>query len=658
MLQKIVNFAVNALAWLRQRTLRAGQVLRALAAERSHKTLRAAALLGVGIGSACVLSFAASIFIGLPGVSDAESLWGLNRQRGVTFVDASGTVIGVRGPSYGRRVTLKDLPNFVPAAFLAIEDQRFYRHDGVDEQALARATMVNITSGSTVQGGSTITQQLVKNLFLTPDRTLRRKLQEIILARRVERKLKKDEILELYLNRVYLGEQAFGVDAAARRYFGKPATQLKLEEAAMLAGLPKAPSNYAPTQNFEKAKARQLLVLRTMREDRVITRQESDAAAAASLQVQKRRREEAGLGYVFDAAMEEAKARGVDLPADLIVQVTIDRAAQRAGANAVAAQLGARARAKNPLQAALVCMDDTGAIRALIGGADYQASKFNRATQAKRQPGSSFKLFVFGAALEAGFSGETVRFDAPIEIRGWSPGNYHQTYEGAVTLNTAFAKSLNTVAAQIAEEIGQDRVVAFAHRLGLHSKMLPVPAIALGVTEATPVEMTQAYSVFMREGQRQPAFLVQRLTDSRGTLAYEHAVEAPVRIVDSGIALAMNSMMLRVVQSGTGTRARLSGREAAGKTGTSQEYRDAWFIGFSGDLTTGVWVGHDDFKPTSKITGGTIPAAIWAQFMTDALRGHPNGPIARAESSVSDDRDVEEAVFQAALAKAARGDRT
>lgn len=646
---------VTASGWLRTRALRGWRRVRALAAERSSRTLAAVAGLGWAIGAAGVLAFAISIFVGLPGVTNAESLWALNRQPGVTFVDTAGAVIGVRGPSYGRRVTIAELPSYVPAAFLAIEDQRFYRHDGVDEQALARAAAVNFTSGATVQGGSTITQQLVKNLFLTPDRTLRRKLQEIILARRVERKLKKNEILELYLNRVFLGENAFGVDAAARRYFGKPATQLKLEEAAMLAGLPKAPSSYAPSQNFERAKARQLLVLRTMRESRVITRQESEAAAAAPIRIQKRKSEEAGLGYVFDAAMEEARARSADLPADLLVQITIDQKLQRAAANAVTTQLGKRAQAKNPLQAALVSMDETGAIRALIGGSSYQASKFNRVTQAKRQPGSSFKLFVFAAALEAGLSPETVRVDAPITIRGWSPGNYHQSYEGAVTLSTAFAKSLNTVAAQVAEDIGQERVVTLAHRLGLRSKMLPLPAIALGVTEATPLEMTNAYSVFMRGGDMTPSFLVQRLSDSRGQITYDHEAAPSVPVVDPNIVLAMNSMLVRVVQAGTGTRARIPGYEAAGKTGTSQEYRDAWFIGFTNQYTTGVWVGHDDFKPTANITGGTIPAAIWAQYMVQAQSGKPSTPIPRADDTLLDDREAETERFQAALSRALRG---
>lgn len=643
---------------LRDLVVRALRRGRALAAERSSRTLAAIAALGWAIGAVGVLAFAVSIFVGLPGVSNAESLWALNRQRGVTFVDATGTVIGVRGPSYGRRVTIAELPSFVPAAFLAIEDQRFYRHDGVDEQALARAAAVNFTSGATVQGGSTITQQLVKNLFLTPDRTLRRKLQEIILARRVERKLEKNEILELYLNRVYLGENAFGVDAAARRYFGKPATQLKLEEAAMLAGLPKAPSSYAPSQNFERAKARQLVVLRTMREGRVITRQESETAAAAPIRVQKRRPEDAGLGYVFDAAMEEARGRALDLPADLMVQITIDQKAQRAAADAVTSQLGKRAKAKNPLQAALVSIDESGAIRALVGGADYQASKFNRVTQAKRQPGSSFKLFVFAAAMEAGLTPETVRVDGPVTIRGWSPGNYHQSYEGAVTLSTAFAKSLNTVAAQVAEDIGQERVVTFAHRLGLHSKMQPVPAIALGVTEATPLEMTTAFAVFMRGGELVPAFLVQRLSDSRGQIAYEHEAEPAVRVVDPSVVLAMNSMLSRVVQAGTGTHARIAGYEAAGKTGTSQEYRDAWFIGFTSQYTTGVWVGHDDFKPTANITGGTIPAGIWAQYMTKAQNGQPSKPIPRADDTLSADRGAEADRFQSALSRALRGNAT
>lgn len=636
----------NGVSWARLRVQRANDVLRDAVRRRSRKALLGAAGLGVALGLLGLAVLGIGIFTGLPAVPNADSLWAYNRAgQGVTFLDAEGEVLGVRGPFYGERVRLADLPPHVPKAFLAIEDQRFYQHGGIDEKALARAAAANISAGETVQGGSTITQQLVKNLFLTPERTMRRKLQEIALAARVERKLTKDEILELYLNRVYLGEQAYGVDAAARRYFGRSASKLTVGQAAILAGLPKAPSSYAPTVGLEKAKARQKLVLQAMVEVGDLTQEAADQAAAEPLEIKGRRGEPDGLGYVFDAAMEEAQGLVGPLPPDAVLKLSIDPRLQAAAAQALRQGLGKRATAKKgPLQSALVSIGQDGGVRALVGGYDYRASKFNRATQALRQPGSTFKAFVFTAALETGLSPDTVRFDEPVEIDGWKPNNHGETFRGAVTLRTAYALSLNTVAASVAEEIGQERVVEVAQRLGLSAKMEPYPSIALGVTQATPMEMTEAFSVYMRTGKALPAFLVRQISDTRGAALFTRKPAAPTPVLDERVALAMNNIMGKVILSGTGTAARLD-RDAAGKTGTSEEYRDAWFVGYTADLTTGVWVGRDDDKPTGRITGGAIPADIWARYMRQAVKGTEPKPIPGIADLPPTSRDQELADF-------------
>lgn len=599
--------------------------LRQAVHRRSTGLLAALAIAGAVLSAVVVAAGAMAIFIGLPAVPNADALWAHNRaESGLTFLAPDGEVIGVRGASYGHRVRLQDLPPYVPQAFLAIEDQRFYDHGGVDEWAMLRAAAVNIAAGETVQGGSTITQQLVKNLFLTPKRTVQRKLQEIALSARVERRLSKDEILELYLNRVYLGEQAYGVDAAARRYFGRAATALSPAQAAMLAALPKAPSSYAPTANFDRAKQRQRVVLQSMVQAGFLTTAQAQEAAREAIVIKPRIGEPDGWGYVFDAAMEEARALGVELPPDAIVQVTVRPRWQHAAALSVREHLDALRR--SALQAALVSVDQAGAVRAMVGGRDYGRSKFNRATQAKRQPGSVFKIFVYTAAMEAGLTPDTIRFDEPVEIRGWKPANYGETFRGPVTLRTALALSLNTVAALVADEIGQERVVEAAQRLGLAASMQPYPSIALGTTQATPLEMTEAFAVLMRDGRKVDTHIVQQITDSRGVVLYTFQPAPGVQVVQPDIVRKMNNMLGRVVQSGTGTKAQID-RDVAGKTGTSEDYRDAWFIGYTTELATGVWLGRDDDKSTGRITGGSAPAEIWAQFMSAALAGSTPEPL-------------------------------
>lgn len=642
--------------WAKLRAAAAQDQVGALLAQRSRFTLATAAGVGAGLALFAVIAVWFWIYWGLPRVPDAAALWATNRQPGITFIDRRGQQIGVRGAYYGRRVALGELPRYVPQAFLAIEDRRFYEHSGVDRMAVLRAVWVNAAAGRTVQGGSTISQQLARNLFLTPAQTVNRKLREMVLASRIERRLTKDEILELYLNRVYLGDQAYGVDAAAHRFFGKPATELTLAEAAMLAGLPKAPSRSAPTESLERATERQHVVLATMVEAGFITQEQADRAKAERIRVATRPNTEATMGYVFDLAAEEARRFAGDQAGDLVIHLTIDRELQTAAADSVRRRLGNRAFGRRPLQAAMVAIDRTGAVRAMIGGTNYSATKFNRATQAQRQPGSAFKTFVYAAALEQGLDTEDVRYDEPVVIDGWRPRNYDEGYRGAVTLRTAFALSINTVAAEVTNEVGARAVADMAQRLGIRNmpartEFVP-PSIALGTIETTVWDMTQAFGAFMNEGQRVDAYIVTRVGNASGQTLYERPAARPQRVIDADLAHQMNSMMGAVVLRGTGTGAQISGRDVAGKTGTSQDWRDAWFVGYTADYTAAVWVGHDDRSPMGRITGGSIPAEVWADTMRVAHRNVEAHALPGIEQPRYTPRQVESAGFFRSLAEA------
>lgn len=622
--------------------------------QRTRLTLANAAGIGAGAALFAVIAVWMWIYWGLPRVPDAESLWSLNRLSSAMFLDSRGEIIGVRGPYYGRRAHLNELPEYVPQAFLAIEDRRFYEHEGVDRLAVLRAMLANMRAGETVQGGSTLTQQLARNLFLTQSQTINRKLREMVLASRIERRLSKDEILELYLNRVYLGDQAYGIDAAARRYFNKPATELSLAETALLAGLPKAPSELSPSRNLEGATQRQHIVLDAMVTAGFITAEESDAARAQRIHIAERPQEERNLGYVFDMATEQARnLAGADTP-DLVIQLTINRDIQSALANSVRSRLGNRAFGRNPLQASAMIVDRQGAVRALIGGTDYTTSKFNRVTQARRQPGSSFKTFVYTAALESGLDTEDVRYDEPVVIQGWRPRNYDDGYRGAVTLRTAFALSINTVAAQVANEVGPANVAAVARRLGVQNmpdRNVP-PSIALGSIEVTLWDMTNAFAAYMDDGRRVDSYVVESISNSGGRNLYHHPAYTPRQVLDPEIAHHMTSMMGAVVLRGTGTAAALGDRDAAGKTGTSSDWRDAWFIGYTADYAGGVWVGHDDFTSMGRTTGGSIPAQIWNDTMRVAHRGMEPHKLPGIEQPARTPREVEMASFFDSLADA------
>ena len=540
----------------------------------------------------------------------------------VRILADGGELITTRGERSGEALTLDELPPYLPQAVIAIEDQRFYWHFGIDPIGLIRAFAANWVAGGVVQGGSTLTQQLAKNLFLKPERTIERKVQEVILAVWLEARLSKRRILELYLNRVYLGGGAYGVDAAALRYFGKSARDVTLAEAAMLAGLLKAPTRYAPTTNREAAEGRAALVLEAMHAQGYVNSR--DASLAMSVAIRPVSDVAGGSGrYVADWVIDLLPGFVGVLDEDVVVDTTIDLGLQEQAATAVSTALAEEGHSRNVGQGALVAMDTRGAVKALIGGRNYANSQFNRAVDARRQPGSAFKPFVYLSALEYGMVPETIRVDQPVSIGSWQPKNYTNAYRGPVTLQTALALSLNTISAQLAAEVGPSNVAATARRLGITSPMMATPSIALGTSEVSLLELTGAYVPFANGGVGVIPHVIKRITTVDGEVLYERTGSGPGQVVDPVHVGMMNAMLRQTLEIGTGRRAALPGWPAAGKTGTSQDFRDAWFVGYTSRLVAGVWFGNDDGKPTAKMTGGRLPALAWRQFMSHGLAGVP-----------------------------------
>ncbi len=592
------------------------------------------------------------LFSDIPSIpADLDQLWTMERAQSFVLLGKDGIPLASRGPQYGRAIKLAELPALIPQAFLAIEDQRFFKHQGVDIRAITRASIANIKSGKTVQGGSTITQQLVKLLFLSPQQTFKRKIQEMWLAIQLERRLSKTEILQLYLNRVYFGSGAYGIDAAAQRYFSKPAAQLTLPEAALLAALPKAPSRLAPDHNREMAQARADLVLASMQVAGFISSAQTNEALLAppELKIQERT---SGFGYIFDMVSNEAQALAGSAARDLLITITIDPELQDIAETALETGLAKEGRALNVGQGAIIILDMKGAVRALVGGRSYDKSKFNRAIQARRQPGSAFKPIVYAAALEKGVDFDSVRYDEPIEIDGWEPQNYGGTFRGRVTLRDAFKRSINTVAAQLTEEITSAAVASLGKRFGIKSDLTPLPSIALGAQEVNLLELTRAYSVFANDGRFHPSFLISNIQTSRGDELYTRPDIQPMQVYDPALAQQMTSLMQEVILDGTGRRAKLSGgRQAAGKTGTSQDWRDAWFVGYSADYIIGVWVGNDDNSPMKRVTGGGLPSTIWQTTMSAALNGYPKRALNAPPPHLRSENEEKLAAFYTSLAE-------
>ncbi|MDP2125100.1 MAG: penicillin-binding protein 1A [Parvibaculum sp.] len=561
-----------------------------------------------------VIAFGGLLFWYGLNLPDTSNLYNDRQAPSISIRAADGELLSHRGDLKGGYASLADLPPHVPAAVLATEDRRFYWHFGVDPIGLARAMVENYRAGAYVQGGSTITQQLAKNLFLKPDRTLSRKIEEMVLAIWLELRFSKDEILTLYLNRVYFGGGAYGLEAASERYFRKPARALTLPEAAMLAGLLKAPSRYSPTNDIDLARGRAAIVLQNMVAAGYISADEAYVAnvSPASLEGYAAR---GSINYFVDWVAEALPDYAGRPDTDVNVVTTIDPDLQREAERVIAAILASDGATMNASQAALVAMTPDGAVRAMVGGRSYAQSQFNRAVQAKRQPGSAFKPFVYLAAIEKGMSPDTLRVDRPVTYGGWSPSNYSDRFEGEMTLRTALAKSVNSVAVQVAHEVGIRNVVSVARRLGLQEELPSNLSLALGSGSATLIEMTGAYATFANGGHGVIPHGIAEVHKQSGEELYRRHGSGFGRVIDDRTAGAMNNMLKAVMVYGTGRNSALGERPSGGKTGTSQDFRDAWFIGYTADLVVGVWVGNDNGAPMKNVTGGTLPARIWHDFM-------------------------------------------
>ncbi|MEP7172534.1 MAG: penicillin-binding protein 1A, partial [Aestuariivirga sp.] len=547
-------------------------------------------------------------------------------QPGIMLLAEDGTVLSEQGAFFGDQVRVSELPDYVPNALIAIEDHRFRSHFGVDPLSLMRAAYENFTAGRVVQGGSTITQQLAKNLFLKPERTYSRKAQELVLALWLETKFSKDDILQLYLNRVYYGSGATGIEKAAQVFYHKSATDLNLTEAATLAGVLKAPSNYNPIAHPEAAAARTNLVLNAMVDADFISQGEADQAVNAPATVVASDYVPA-TQYVVDWVNEQLPLLVKNYGQSIIVETTIDPQLQLLAERSLRKHLNEEGKKLKVSQGAMVVMDTFGAVKAMVGGKSYQRSQYNRVTKAMRQPGSTFKPFVYLAAMEQGYTPDSMANDQPIRIGNWQPENYNNKYMGEVTLRTALALSLNSVAAQLAASVGPENVVAVAHRLGITSHLGNDASIALGTSEVTLLELTSAFTPFANGGYSIVPFSVRRIVTRDGQVIYERSGDGLGQAMSNRDLGSMNSMMRAVVTQGTAKKAQIPDFDIAGKTGTSQDYRDAWFVGYSSYLVAGVWLGNDDNSPTKTVTGGSIPAAIWKDVMEVAHANLSPAPL-------------------------------
>ncbi|MGO4737635.1 transglycosylase domain-containing protein [Bosea sp. 2KB_26] len=549
------------------------------------------------------------------------------RPPNVAILAADGSLLANRGETGGRTVTLGEIPPYLPKAFVAIEDRRFYEHFGIDPIGIARAMVRNVTNrGGGVQGGSTLTQQLAKNLFLTQDRTAARKIQEAILALWLEQTYSKDQILELYLNRVYFGSGAYGVEAAAQRYFNKSARSVTVPEAAMLAGLVQAPSRLAPNRNPDAAEKRAQLVIAAMAEQGFV----SQAAAKSALVAPAEAAERVGAGsvnYAADYVMDVLDDFIGAVEGDVSVLTTIDPKLQAAAETTLVEALAAQGGKLNASQGAVVSMAPDGALRALIGGRDYTKSQFNRATAAKRQPGSSFKPFVYLTAIEHGLTPDTIRDDSPVSIKGWQPENNSRTYRGPVTLQTAFAHSINTVAVKLNQEVTPKEVVRAAQRLGISSGLQANPSLALGTSEVTPIELTTAYASFANGGQSVLPYVIREVKSVSGKVIYARKATNFGTVVQPQVLPMVNAMFHETMTSGSGSKGNLAGWEVGGKSGTTQDFRDAWFVGFTSKLVTAVWVGNDDNSAMKRVYGSGLPLEVWGKYMKAAHVGLQPSPL-------------------------------
>jgi penicillin-binding protein 1A len=542
------------------------------------------------------------------------------REPGVMMLSSNGSVLAEQGAFFGDAARIAELPDYVPNAIIAIEDHRFRSHYGVDPIGLTRAISRNILAGHMVQGGSTLTQQLAKNLFLTPEKTITRKAQEAVLAIWLESKFTKDEILQLYLNRVYFAPNAIGIEQASRVFFNKSAIELSINEAATLAGMLKAPTTYNPSLHPDAAAARAKLVVDAMVRENFVTAEDAQASVDAPSNVVSSDYIPAKQ-YAVDWIEEQLPLLVKNYDQSIVVETTIDPTIQSNAEKSLRKRLSDSGKKLGVSEGAIVVIDTTGAVTAMVGGRSYKKSQFNRATKAKRQPGSAFKPFVYLTAFQDGYRPNSIEVDEPFSIGGWTPANYKQKYQGPVTLETAFAQSINTVAAKLAAAVGPENVAITAERLGIMSPLGHDASIALGTSEVTPLELTSAFVPFANGGKSVQPFVVRRITTKDGQVLYERGGDGLGQVITDRNLGEMNQLFRAVVQRGTGTKAQFGDFDIGGKTGTSQDYRDAWFVGFTPYMVTGVWMGNDNNSPTKNVTGGSLPAQVWRDVMEPAHQG-------------------------------------
>ncbi len=565
------------------------------------------------------------IFIWLALLSSMAVTWSLlnlpetesiqiSRQPSITFLDKDGRIIASYGDIYGKSIKFNKLPKNLINAVIVTEDKRFFHHYGVDVKGVLRAAYVNIRERRIVQGGSTITQQLAKNLFLTPERSFTRKLHELILSLWLELRFTKKQILSIYLNRVYLGSGTYGVQAASEKYFNKKVEELDLYECAVIASLLKAPSRYNPIANKQLSKERASLVLENMAKNKMITKIKVKEAKYNNQKYSKFTAAPKSTRYFIDWLLPRVKAHVGEINEDLIVRTTLDVKLQKIAEDSLN-----EITMKYPSadQSALVGLDLDGGVISMIGGRDYGDSQFNRVTQAKRQPGSAFKIFVYLAGLESGITPKDLMVDSKININGWSPKNYKDDYRGEVSVEEAFSKSINTVAVKISENIGREKVIKIAKLMGINSPIVNSPSLALGTSEVSLLELTAAYDVLANNGDGIFVHGIRSIENTEGENLFRRKIQGPGKILNTRTVRTMTQMMEKTIQNGTGRKAKIN-RPAAGKTGTSQSLRDAWFVGFTSSIVVGVWFGNDDDSPMEKITGGTAPAVLWGEFMQKA----------------------------------------
>ena len=574
---------------------------------------------GVVIGLLGLIVLTVAVTISWSGLPDYNALKKSPNGQSIELRDADNQLLVSIGPSYGEWLPYARIPQTMRDAMIAVEDRRFWWHPGVDPIGIARSVYVNWRAGGNVQGGSTITQQLARNLFLTSRKTFGRKAREVVLALALERKFSKEAILELYLNRVYFGGGAYGIDAASRRFFGHPATRLGLDEAAIIAGLVKAPSRYAPSADPEAARRRAATVIATMVDAGSVTPAQAAAADPMLVRFASPGRQ-TGARYFTDWVLTQLDQYIDETLEPIQVQTTLDAEGQKAAEAALAAET------PDGAQGALVAVARDGGIKAMVGGRDYVRSTYNRAVTARRQPGSSFKLFVYLAALEAGMTPDDMVEDRPVTIGKWSPRNSNGRYLGPLTLRDAFAQSVNTVAADLGSRVGIESVADMARRMGLSTRIDRQPAMVLGTSDVSLFEMTQAYAIIANNGVETPPYGITRVTTADGRILYERG-DPPTRVViASYVAARMTDMLKAAVDTGTGRAAQI-GRPLAGKTGTTSSNKDGWFLGFTPSLTTGVWMGRDDARAIPGLAGGRAPARAFAAYMAKAVGGTPPEPL-------------------------------